>query len=193
MHKLHARISIYNNRAPIYNDCIPIYNDTRCFCRRNGAKIGTEQALRRRRTPGRGETYGKGGANLANTLKFTSAEELQDKIRDYFCDCEAKHKTPTVTWLAVYLGTNRRTLLNYEKELQITLPEEVRHNISLVLARAMATIEAYAEDRLYDRDSSNGAKFALANNYGWSDRQDLNLGSTGVKIEIDSTLKDYTK
>jgi hypothetical protein len=135
----------------------------------------------------------KGGNTLANTLVFTSAEELRKKIDDYFEDCEAKHKIPTVTWLAVYLGTNRRTLLNYRNEIQSTLPEEIRHNISHELSRAMARLEAYSEDRLYDRDMANGAKFSLINNYGWADRQDIGLDSSGLEIRLSPDLDKYSK
>ena len=34
-------------------------------------------------------------------------------------------------------------------------------------ARAKARCEQYAEERLFDRDGTNGAQFSLKNNFGW--------------------------
>lgn len=116
---------------------------------------------------------------MANTLKFKSAKELEAKLKGFdtwLVDNGYKHKT--VTRLAQYLGTNRMTLLNYRNQRQSTVDSDTADNILHVLSRAMADIEAAAEDRLYDRDSSNGAKFSLANNYGWSDRQAVDLSAT---------------
>ena len=64
-------------------------------------------------------------------------------------------RPPTVTGLALALGfTTRTSLLNYQgkKEFMDTI------------TRAKSMVEAYAEERLFDRDGSNGARFSLVNN-----------------------------
>jgi len=43
------------------------------------------------------------------------------------------------------------------------------------ITRAKAKIEAYAESRLYDKDGVKGAEFTLRCNFGWRDKQDINL------------------
>ena len=61
---------------------------------------------------------------------------------------------PTVTGLALALGfTSRQALLNYQAK-----PEFVD-----TITRAKARVEQYAEERLFDRDGSNGAQFSLRN------------------------------
>ena len=117
---------------------------------------------------------------------FESAEQMQVLIDAYFKECDGKplvdkDGTPirnkygkiikddrrpyTITGLALALGfTSRQALLNYEGK------EEFVDTIR----RAKARVERYAEERLYDKDGSNGAKFSLANNFkGWSEKQTI--------------------
>ena len=117
---------------------------------------------------------------------FESAEQMQVLIDAYFKECDGKplvdkdgtpirnkygkiikddRKPYTITGLALALGfTSRQALLNYEGK------EEFVDTIR----RAKARVERYAEERLYDKDGSNGAKFSLANNFkGWSEKQTI--------------------
>lgn len=113
--------------------------------------------------------------------KYKSKEEIQEKIDAYFEECKGRQLTdpqtgaavydkygypvmvdvriPTVTGLALALGfTNRVSLLNYQgrKEFRATIET------------AKTRIEAYVEERLFDKDGANGAKFSLQNNFkGW--------------------------
>ncbi len=116
---------------------------------------------------------------------FKTAEEMQEKIDEYFKDCEGhvltdndgeiiydKHgqplivgsHPPTVTGLALALGfTSRQALLNYQAKKAFVD----------TITRAKSRIEEYTESRLFDRDGVNGAKFSLKNNFrGWSDSPD---------------------
>ena len=56
-------------------------------------------------------TAGRGG----RPRKFQSVEELQRLIDAYFDECDTNEELPTVTGLALALGTSRRLLCNYEK------------------------------------------------------------------------------
>jgi hypothetical protein len=114
---------------------------------------------------------------------FKNAKEMQIKIEKYFKSCEGKPaknadgsialdkygnpivvgaKPPTITGLALALGFNsRQSLLNYQgkKEFLDTI------------TRAKSIVEEYAEQRLFDRDGVQGAKFSLTNNFkGWRDK-----------------------
>lgn len=112
---------------------------------------------------------------------YKSKEEIQEKIDKYFSDCEGEvlkdeegnpilnkyggiiimgSKPPTITGLALALGfASRQALLNYQD----------REEFNDTIMRAKSRVEQYAEERLFDRDGSNGAQFSLKNNFkGWN-------------------------
>lgn len=132
---------------------------------------------------------------MARPLKYKTAEELQKAIDAYFLACEGEllrdddgnpvlnkwgapvmvgQKPPTVTGLALALGfTSRQALLNYQG----------RKAFVDTVMRAKSRCEAYAEERLYDRDGAMGAKFSLINNFkGWRDKPEGQQEDEGVEI-----------
>ena len=113
---------------------------------------------------------------------------MQEKIDNYFKECEGevlknedgsiftdKNGMPvivgarplTMSGLANALGfSSRQSLLNYEgkKEFMDTI------------MRARARVEQYTEECLFDKNSANGAKFSLANNFeGWKEKQEVEV------------------
>lgn len=133
---------------------------------------------------------------MGMTPMYTSVEEIESKIEQYFEDCKGYPLTdnegnqifnkfglpvfidvhpPTVTGLALALGfTSRQALLNYQAKLEFVD----------TITRAKARVEQYAEERLFDRDGSNGAQFSLRNNFkGW-DTDKKNDDSGDGKITI---------
>lgn len=117
---------------------------------------------------------------------YKTVAEMQKVIDKYFEDCNGeyitdddgnlmtdKHGKPvktkerplTITGLALALGfTTRQALLNYEG----------RADFVDTIKKAKSRIEQYAEERLFDKDGVNGAKFNLSNNFkGWSDKQQI--------------------
>ena len=132
---------------------------------------------------------------------YTSAEEIQEKIDAYFEWCKGEpllvdgvpatdkygepiiiNKHPlTVTGLALALGFNSRTsLLNYQDK-----PEFMN-----TIMRAKSVVEQYAEERLYDKDGANGAKFSLANNFeGWKEKQQIEA-DVNAAVNINIELSD---
>lgn len=119
---------------------------------------------------------------------YNTAEEMQEIIDSYFEECKGdflrdddgkicrdkygvpiiiNQKPPTITGLALALGfTSRQALLNYQEK------EEFVDTVT----RAKSRVECYAEERLFDKEGTNGAKFSLANNFnGWKERQDINV------------------
>jgi len=110
--------------------------------------------------------------NVGRPPKYKSKEEIEEKIEQYFKDCEGRPLTddegnqiynkwgypvivdkrpPTVTGLALALGfTNRLSLLRYQgkKEFCDTI------------TRAKARVEQYAEERLFDKNQWRTIQFA---------------------------------
>lgn len=132
--------------------------------------------------------------------KYKKKEEIEGLIEKYFEDCKGEvlrdsngdpvlnkfgqpiiigAKPPTVTGLAIALGfTSRMALLKYQAK-----PEFVD-----AITRAKARVEQYAEERLFDRDGSNGAQFSLRNNFkGWNGENEKNQDALE---KLDQVLKE---
>ena len=129
---------------------------------------------------------------------YTSVKEIEKLIEKYFEECKGHPyilpdgaplcdkygqpvivdvHPPTVTGLALALGFNsRQSLLNYQAK-----PEFMD-----TITRAKAYVERYAEERLFDKDGANGAKFSLANNFeGWKEKQQVDMNSdVNINIEL---------
>lgn len=133
---------------------------------------------------------------------YKTKEEIQEKIDAYFEDCKGRvlyddeghpmldkwgcpvvvdAKPPTITGLALALGFNsRQALLNYQG----------RKEFNDTILRAKARVEQYAEERLFDKDGANGAKFSLANNFdGWREKQQIEA-DVNNKVNITIELSD---
>lgn len=83
-------------------------------------------------------------------------------------------KTPTITGLAVFLDTSRRTLLDYETE-------ETKSEYSHTIKKAKDVIEQHWES-LLKGNNVTGVIFNLKNNYAWRD-----------KTEVEATISDPRK
>ena len=133
---------------------------------------------------------------------YKTKEEMQEKIDAYFESCRGRILTDddgncildkygkpiiidsrplTVTGLALALGFNtRQALLNYQGKKEF---------VDTIL-RAKAVVEQYAEERLFDKDGANGAKFSLANNFeGWKEKQQIEADVNG-EVTINIELSD---
>lgn len=130
---------------------------------------------------------------------YKTPEEMQKKIDEYFESCKGElvydieghpildrngnqlregARPLTITGLALALGfTTRLALINYEDK------EEFVNTVK----RAKAKVEQYAEERLFDRDGVNGAKFSLSNNFnGWKEKQQIEADvNSDVTINIE--------
>ena len=123
-----------------------------------------------------------GKRRVGRPPRYESKEQIEGLIEDYFkwCDGEilmdgegkpildkkgnpirCNTHPPTVTGLALALGfISRQGLLEYQ----------AKKEFSDTITRAKSRIERYTEERLFDRDGVNGAKFSLKNNFrGWSE------------------------
>ena len=110
-------------------------------------------------------------------MKYTSVEDMQRDIDNYFTECDEQNKPYTVSGLAYALGTNRQTLINYEE----------KSAFFDTIKKAKAKIERFNEEMLYSKDvSTTGVIFNLKNNYNWKDKQEIEAEvNSDVKIKID--------
>lgn len=105
-------------------------------------------------------------------LKFKSVAELQAKIEEYFVWAEKNNKPLTIERLAVFLKSDRKTILNYE----------AKDEYFLTVKEAKQQIYADKVERLNTRDGNTaGIIFDLVNNGdGYINRQqeESNKGTT---------------
>lgn len=114
-------------------------------------------------------------------LKFEDPDELERKITEYFTDTESRGRPPTMSGLALFLGTARRTLLNYIDSAN-TEGSSKKARCGELLVMAKAQIECYLEERLIT-DYSRGLEFVLKNGYqGWGEKVTV-AGEVEVKHE----------
>lgn len=124
--------------------------------------------------------------------KYATVDQMQAVIDQYFEDCKGEPiigddgmpildkygqpfiinaHPPTVTGLALALGfTSRQALLNYQAKAAFVD----------TVTRAKARIEAYAEERLFDRDGQRGAEFSLRYNFRWVNDEKKDDGGESV-------------
>jgi hypothetical protein len=120
-----------------------------------------------------------------NALKYKTQEELQKGIDKYFKDCDKKKKPYTMTGLAISLGIDRRTLINYgNKDLFFSQ-----------IKNAKAKVEEQLEESLYRLGNNSGVIFNLKNNYGWRDSFEINNNDELSKLDelLGEIKKDANK
>ena len=132
---------------------------------------------------------------------YKTPEEFKAKAQEYFDLCEngvpmldtdgnpvigkvgivyeVSPKPPNQAGMALYMGFSSKDGIRKYREY----PE-----FKDVWAWCNLHIEAYNNERLYDREGVNGAKFTLTNNFGYSEKQDINIGGqpdNKFKVEIE--------
>ncbi len=115
---------------------------------------------------------------------YNTAEEMQEKIDAYFLSCFRplfdkngnpvinpltqkfyleQYKPFTMSGLANALDMSRQSLLNYSKD----------EDFFDTIERARRKVEVYTEEKLFQKETCNGSKFSLSNNFGWSEKQEI--------------------
>ena len=109
---------------------------------------------------------------------WETPEQLEKDIEEYFegdalvvVDVidgeEIKAFRPTMSGLAISLGVDRKTITNYAN----------KDGFSPLIKKARAKVEMALEQHLYGKNVT-GAIFNLKNNFGWSDKQEINQHTT---------------
>lgn len=122
----------------------------------------------------------KGNKNAKDnhTKKIKTQEELENKINEYFKDCDKRKVPYTMTGLANTLGIDRTTLINYSNDIEY----------STLVKKAKSRVEQQIEENgLMGKANSVFSIFNLKNNYGWRDQQEVKMTN---EIENLSTLAD---
>lgn len=129
-------------------------------------------------------------------IKWNSPAHLQSLVNEYFASCEGVIYNPrtglpfmnedgtprvglikpyTVSGLACYIHIDTTSIKEYSREKidDLGYPTDEDYcgpQYSDIILEARKKIEAFAEERLYDRDGFNGGKFVLNCAFGWQDR-----------------------
>lgn len=102
---------------------------------------------------------------------YSSVEELQGKVDEYFATIELSGKPATISGLAFHLGfESKQSVYDYEKFEEFTYP----------IKRARLRIEVEYEQKL-SGNSVTGSIFALKN-MGWKDKTEQDITTAGDKI-----------
>ena len=132
-------------------------------------------------------------------IKWRSPQHLQGLVDAYFASCHGVIYNPrtgmpyydeegrprtgqikpyTVSGLACYIHIESSSIMKYTRgqidELGYPTDDEyIGPQYSDIIIEARKKIEAFAEERLYDRDGFNGGKFVLNCAFGWQDRREV--------------------
>ena len=111
-------------------------------------------------------------------MKYKTVKALEAAVDNYFkVDAFMPTKEgeaeflPTMSGLALSLGVDRRTLVNYS------------HNEKYfpTIRKAKAKIESFIETRLYGNNVT-GCIFNLKNNFDWKDKQEVETKDTTNEV-----------
>ena len=114
-----------------------------------------------------------------NALKYKTQEQLQEGIDAYFAKCDEDGRPYTMSGLALALGLDRKTLVNYSE----------RDLFSTQIKNAKAKVEEQLEESLYRLGNNSGIIFNLKNNYGWADKTEQVVTQEN-RINIINTLPE---
>ena len=121
-----------------------------------------------------------------NALKYKTQEQLQEGIDAYFSKCDEDGRPYTMSGLALSLGIDRVTLINYGKsDLFFTLVKEAKD-------RVQAQLE---ENALLGKGNATFTIFNLKNNYGWRDQVEVKNDNEISKVDelLEAMKNDSTK
>lgn len=114
--------------------------------------------------------------------KWNSVEELQNQIEAYFLSLQDPDKPgvylrpPTITGLALALGTTRQTLLEYEGEVEGRDNKDKR--FADAIKEAKVKCEQWVEENaMLGKANATFSIFNLKNNYGWKDKTETELSN----------------
>jgi hypothetical protein len=121
--------------------------------------------------------------SVGRPRKFTDVELMQEKIDNYFKDCDERKAKYTVPGLALALGfLSRASIWDYGKLLEF----------NDTIKRAMLKMESQRAEDLLTENNPVGKIFDLKNNFGWKDQKDVGISGgldviAGIKITLVKT------
>lgn len=107
-------------------------------------------------------------------LKYKTEEELSKGIEEYFEDCKKREKPYTMSGLALWLGIDRKTLLNYSKT----------DMFSPLVKKAKERVQQQIEENYLDGTfNTTAAIFNLKANFKWDDGNKVQVNINQPKTE----------
>lgn len=103
-------------------------------------------------------------------LDRISPAALQKRVDAYFDRADKREEPYSITGLALYLGVTRACLTNHSK----------RDDIAHVIEYAKLRCENVLEKRMIDGAPPTGMIFILKNNYGWTDKMEIDQTISGT-------------
>lgn len=117
---------------------------------------------------------------MARPKIYTSVEELEKDVKNYFNECDKKEKPYTMSGLAYALDMDRRTLLNYSKD----------EKFFPTIKKAKQKVEQQLEENLYRLGNNSGIIFNLKNNFNWKDNVEGDNSGIAKLDEILGEIKN---
>ena len=119
-------------------------------------------------------------------MAYKTVKELEEKVESFFTSedayiinekdgAEERIFAPTISGLALHLGVDRRTIVNYSNK------EEFFPTIK----KARARIEAHLEKKLFGNNVT-GLIFNLKNNFDWKDKSEV--AQTNIELSHEEWL-----
>lgn len=119
-------------------------------------------------------------------MAYKTVAELEERVESFFTSedayiinekdgVEEKIFAPTISGLALHLGVDRRTVVNYSNK------EEFFPTIK----KARARIEAHLEKKLFGNNVT-GLIFNLKNNFDWKDKSEV--AQTNIELSHEEWL-----
>lgn len=100
------------------------------------------------------------------------ADEMREKVEEYFAETEAAGRMPSVGGLALHLGFTSRQALQRYIDGSAADKTPLRDCVDII-TRARSRIEEANVQALYDRDKTRGAQFVLQNGFGYTEKQEI--------------------
>ena len=123
--------------------------------------------------------------------KYENPEDMQKIIVEYFNECDKEGKKPTVSGLGYVLGMSRKQLLEYEncidnENVFARFDDSVKLGFRNTIKDAKRFIESCLEDKLINGTTTPiGLIFALKNNYGWVDKQEVEQTTKTINVDLE--------
>ena len=111
---------------------------------------------------------------MARPKLYTSVEDMQKIIDEYFMICDEKEKPYTMSGLAYALDMDRKSLLNYSKD----------EKFFPTIKKAREKVEQQLEENaLMGKANATFTIFNLKNNYGWRDQVEVKNDNELSKLD----------
>ena len=114
---------------------------------------------------------------IRSTRKFQTVAELQKAIDKYMERQKAEKRPLTVCGLALAIGTDRKTLNNYQD-----MEDKYGESYLPTIKNAKQMIEESLEELLLTKHQMSGVIFNLKNNFGWRDAQEITSYNTNDNV-----------